>query len=314
MKAKWLLKKIGTTIWDNRSNIEFVAGNILVLTGTGMIISKAEEAVEVKQDVEYKKKIVELTDEDNGWESQGERTKACFDVVKTGVIGYTKVYAPGAAVEIGGLILMGISKATDRKEIAVTSAALASTTMEFMNYRKNVVAELGEEKDEEFLTDAIKETVKDENGKETEVIKPTRLPDHSFLFDECNDNYDDRGFSNLEFLEDHERWLNERLWYEGILWENDIRRDVGAPIDPDAESYGITAVDENGNRNYISFGINKNTERAAAFRDGSEKSFLVILNNMEPNISKKMYRLNKYHRDVVYYDNETKSYKTTSKA
>lgn len=314
MKIKWLMKKIGTTIWDNRSNIEFVAGNIMVLTGTGMIISKAEDAVEVKQDVDYEKKIIELTDESNGWESQGERTKACFDVVKTGAVGYTKCYAPGAAVEIGGLILMGISKATDRKEIAITSAALASTTMEFMNYRKNVIAELGEEKDEEFLTDAIKVTQIDENNKETTTVTPTRLPDHSFLFDECNDNYDSRGFSNLEFLEDHERWLNERLWYEGILWENDIRRDVGAPIDPDAESYGITAVDENGNRNYISFGINKNTERAAAFRDGTEKSFLVILNNMEPNISKKMYRLNKYHRDVVYYDNETKSYKTTSRA
>lgn len=309
MKIKWLMKQIGTTIWDNRSNIEFVAGNIMVLAGTGMIISKAEDAVEVKREVEYKKKIVELTDEDDGWETQGERTKACFDVVKTGVVGYTKVYAPGAAVELGGLVLMGISKATDRKEIAVTSAALASTTMEFMNYRKNVIAELGEEKDEEFLTSAIKETVKDENGKDIEKVMPTRIPDHSFLFDETNPNYDDRGFSNLEFLEDHERWLNDRLQTEGILWENDIRRDVNAPIDPDAESYGITAVDENGNTNYISFGIHKNTERAEAFRDGSEKSFLVILNNMEPNVSKKMYRLNKFHKDEVLYDTQTKTYK-----
>lgn len=295
MKAKWLLKKIGTTIWDHRSNIEFVVGTGMVLTGTGMIISKAEEAMEVKQDVEYKKKIVELTDEDNGWESQSERTKACFDVFKTGLVGYTKTYAPGAAVEIGGLILMGISKATDRKEIAVTSAALASTTMEFMNYRKNVIAELGEEKDEMFLTNAVTVTEVDENNKETKVVTPTRLPDHSFLFDEANPNYDKRGFSNLEFLEDHERWLNERLWYEGFLYENDIRRDIDAPINPDADGWGITAVDDEGNRNYISFGIHKNTERAAAFREGSEKSFLIILNNMEPNVSKKLYRLNKYH-------------------
>lgn len=295
MKAKWLLKKIGTTIWDHRSDIEFVVGTGMVITGTGMIISKAEDATEVKHEVEYKKKIVELTDEDDGWESQSERTKACFDVFKTGLVGYAKAYAPGAAVEVGGLILMGISKATDKKEIAVTSAALASTTAEFMNYRKNVINELGEEKDEMFLTNAITETVKDENGKETEVVKPTHLPDHSFLFDETNCNYDKRGFSNLEFLEDHERWINDRLWTEGFLYENDIRRDVNAPIDPDADGWGITAVDENGNRNYISYGIHKNTERAEAFRDGSEKSFLIILNNMEPNVTKKLYRLNKYH-------------------
>lgn len=297
MKAKWLLKKIGTTIWDHRSNIEFVVGTGLVLTGTGMIISKAEDAVEVKRDIDYKKKIIELTDEDNGWESQGERTKACFDVVKTGVVGYGKCYAPGAAVEVGGLILMGISKATDRKEIAVTSAALASTTMEFMNYRKNVVAELGEEKDEMFLTDAIKVTQVDENNKETTKVTPTRLPKHAFMFDDTNLNYDERGFSNLEFLEDHERWLNMRLQKEGVLWENDIRRDVGAPIDPEADSWGITAVNDEGDANYISFGIRKNTERAEAFRNGDTKDFLIILNNMEPNISKKMYRLMKYHND-----------------
>lgn len=298
MKAKWLLKKIGTTIYNNRSNIEFVTGNIMVAVGTGMVISKAEDAVEVKREVERLKKEIELTDEADGWEG-GERGKACFNVAKTAVCGYTKVYGPGVAVEVGGLVLMGISHATDRAEIATKSVALASLATQFYNYRQEVIKDQGEEKDEMYLTGATKETIVNEDGSTEEVITPHVVPDHAFLFDETNPNFEKEKFMNCDFLSDHERWLNEKLWNEGLLWENDIRRDVGAPIDPNASAgdWGITAVDEDGNRNYISFGINKNTERAKAFRDGDEKAFLVILNNMEPNISKKLYRLNKYHKD-----------------
>lgn len=299
MKIKWLAKKVGTKIWENRSNIEFVAGNIAVAVGTGMIISKAEEATEVKYEMERQIKNIELTDEAEGWLDNHERARACFKMAKTTAWGYTKVYGPGIAVEAGGLVLMGISHVTDRKEIAAKSVALASLATQFYNYRENVRRELGEAKDEEFLMGKPETVVTvDENGNQVEE-KKLAIPDHSFLFDEHNPNFEKEGFMNLDFLTSHERWLNEKLWNEGLLWENDIRRDLGESIDPMASAgdWGITAVDDDGNRNYISFGINKNTERAQAFRDGSEKAFLIILNNMEPNISKKLYRLNKYHKD-----------------
>lgn len=299
MNIKWLLKQVGTTIYNNRSNIEFVAGNIMVAVGTGMIISKAEEAVDVKHEMQRQIKEIELCDEANGWESNSERAKACFKMAKTTAVGYVKTYGPGLAVEIGGFALMGVSHATDRSEIASVSAALASTTMEFMNYRQRVRDELGDEADERFLTDHVDVVTMNEDGTTTETHEPVGIPDHAFLFDELNPNFEKEGFMNRDFLSDHERWLNDKLWREGLLWENDIRRDVGAVIDPKASQgdWGITAVDDEGNRNYISFGIQKNTERAKAFRDGSEKAFLVILNNMEPNVSKKLYRLNKYHKE-----------------
>lgn len=300
MKIKWLAKKVGTKIWENRSNIEFIAGNIAVAVGTGMVISKAEEATEVKHEMERQIKEIELADEADGWEDNHERAKACFNMAKSTALGYAKVYGPGIAVEAGGLVLMGISHVTDRKEIAAKSVALASLATQFYNYRENVRKELGEAKDEEFLIGKPETIVTtDENGKQVTEEKPLVIPDHSFIFDEHNPNFEKEGFMNLDFLTDHERWLNEKLWNEGLLWENDIRRDIGEAIDPNASAgdWGITAVDDNGNRNYISFGINKNTERAQSFRDGSEKAFLVILNNMEPNISKKLYRLNKYHMD-----------------
>lgn len=298
MNIKWLLKRIGAVLYDNRSNIEFAAGTIMVVAGTGMVISKAEKAVEVKNEYEYQAKMIELKDENDDWDSKSQRTRDCLKVGKDTAIGYLKVYGPGLAVEVGGLALMGISHATDRKEIATVSAALASTVLEFANYRQRVVEEQGEAKDEEYLTGQTQKKSNKKKKEDEEPVKIDHLPDHSFIFDETNDNFEKDAIMNRDFLEDHEHWLNEKLWKEGFLMENDIRRDVGAPIDPNAVTYGITAVDENGNRNYISFGIDRNTERARAFREGRERSFLVILNNMEPNILKKLYRLNKYHKDI----------------
>lgn len=289
-----MLKKICTAIYDNRANIEFIAGGALVVAGTAIAISKAEEAVEVKGEMERQIKNIELTDEADGWENNGERTKACLTMAKSTAVGYVKTYGLPIGIEIGGLVLMTISHATLNNQIGCLSASLASTSLAFAQYRERVKQELGEEKDEEFLLGKPQKVV-DENGEHFQTTDLPFTPPHSFIFDESNPNYSKEHRRNLEFLEDHLRWLNEKLWYEGILWENDIRREIMAPIDPDATNWGITAVDEEGNRQYISFGIEKNTERAQAFRDGKENSFWVTL-NMEPNISKKMYRLDKYRK------------------
>ena len=294
MKVKLLLKKVGTVIYDNRSNIEFAAGTLMVVAGTVMVIRKAEEAVEVKGEMERQIRNIELKDEYEDWDSNHQRTQACLKMARETVGGYLKAYGPGLAVEVGGLALMGISHATDRKEIATVSAALASTAMEFANYRKRVREELGDEKDEEFLMG--KPVVEEKDGKVT--VSPETMPSHSYLFStDTNTNCSGESMMDIDFLENHERWLNIRLQKEGILWENDIARDIGFKANPDADGWGITAVDDDGNTNYISFGLNKNTQRAKDFREGKTDQFLIVLDNMEPGISKKMYRLFKYHND-----------------
>lgn len=304
MKAKMLFKQIGATLYEHRSDIEFVVGTGLVIAGTGVIISKAEEITEVKHEVALKKQAIELKDEHNDWDNDKERRKACFEVGKTAVTGYTKALGVGVGMQAVGLTLQGISKATDKHTIADKTIALSTLAADFYAYRQNVREDLGDAKDEEYLLKTKKPATVtvDENGNVTQDHEDlvASLPDHSFLIDECHPDYNPEGLANLKFAEDHERWINQRLQAEGYLTENDIRRECHAPVSKAAArgDYGITAVDDDGNTNYISFGINKNTERAQAFREGTEKSFLVILDNMEPNIHDKLYRLNKYHRDV----------------
>lgn len=294
MKLKALVKSVGKTLWDNRSNIEFVTGNLMVVGGTAMIISKAEDAVEVKHEYEFAKKTIELKDENNDWESDKERKKACFDAIATAGKGYAKCYGPGALVEIGGLTLMAISKATDRKELAITSAALASTAMEFANYRKAWQEEVGVEKEEQVYLGSVKEIV-NEDGSTS--IDTDTLPSHAIPFTRDNAHWSDDLGVNFDFAENIQRWLNIKLQKEGVIYENDIRRAIGAKVDPKAEGWGITAVDDEGNTNYIDLGIYRDTGRAIKFRDGEPTEMIFVLNNMEPRVNTKLYRLMKYYRD-----------------
>lgn len=294
MKIKALAKSIGKTIWDQRSNIEFVAGNLMVVGGTAMIMTKAEDAVEVKHEYEFAKKSIELKDENNDWEGDKERKKECFDAAKNAAVGYAKCYGPGLAVEAGGLVLMAISKATDRKELAVTSAALASTAMEFANYRQKVRDEFGAEKDEQLYLGSVKKIV-NEDGSTS--IDADSMPSHAIPFTRDNVHWSDYLGVNFDFAENVQRWMNMKLQKEGVIYENDIRRALGAKIDPRAEGWGITAVDDDGNTNFIDLGIYRDTGRAVSFRDGQPVEMIFVLNNMEPRVNTKLYRLMKYHRD-----------------
>lgn len=292
---KWLGKQFITGLYNHRADIEFVVGTGCVIAGTGMVMSKAEEAVKVKHEMDTKIKVIELKDETDSW-ADGERTKACVDMAKSTVVGYGKCYGPGLAVEAVGITLQSVSHASLKTQVGTLAASLASEAAAFMQYRDRVREELGDQKDEEFLVGkpVVEVKVDETTGEQFTTTDIPFAPAHTFLFDETNPNWEKDGTLNRDFLENHLRWLNDRLWKEGVLFENDIRRDVGAPIDPEAMDWGITAVDDEGNRNYISFGLEKNTERAQAFRDGSEKSFWVTL-NMEPGVNRKLYRLNKYH-------------------
>lgn len=302
MNVKWLLKKIGTTIYNNRSNIEFVAGAALTVVGTGMIISKAEEAVEVKGEMENAIKVIELTDEADGWDSESQRTKACLDMARRTVCGYGKVYGPGIAVEVTGLVLMGISHATDRAEVVSKTAALSSLALEYANYRKRVIEDQGEAKDEEYRF-GKPEVIVNEDG--TTTTKPVNVEDKDIvdriLFDEVNPNFSKEPRANYDTLFDNQRWLDEKLWVEGCLTINEIRKYIKAPASKKAAEgdWGITAVDDEGNRQHINFHIDDDTDYARAFRNGEECSFMIKLDHIEPNITTKLYRLNKYHSDVI---------------
>ncbi len=293
MNFKASLKAFGAVLWRERANIEAIVGGVLILTGTGIIISKATEAAEVTAELEVKNNWIHSMDETNGWADKKERSQAVHGLIVQAAKGYSKTYALGLGIQALGLTLEAVSQVTKSKEIASMSALAAAYATTLNAVKERVIADQGEEKWQEYLLGPQFTTVDVmPDGTIIQTTEPIEdnntnvgLPPHCFFFDECNapDTWEPDAQMNKKFLEDHLRWLNERLWAEGFLFENDIRRDLGVPIVKSGWTAGIFATDKEGNRNWLSFGLDAKNPRAQAFRDGIEPSIVIQL-NVEDNI------------------------------
>lgn len=292
MTLKRKLKKVGAVIYKNRSNIEFVAGLILEAGGTAVIISKAERATEISWKIRDRLDAVRLADEDGIWESPKERKTEIHAIIKYAVVEYTKCYGIGVGMMIGGMLLNCVSHATDRKDIANLSVAVAGLSATFAQYRARVIEDQGEEKDQEYLLGAQFTTVDVmPDGTIIQTTEPVdaKFPPHTALFDECNAPYhwEPDARLNRDFLESHLLWLNQKLQADGFLFENDIRRDLGLPLTKCGWTAGIFAEDKDGNKNYLDIGLNAKNQAAQRFRDGIEPSILLQF-NVEDNILEQM--------------------------
>lgn len=297
MNVKRAIKTFGAQCYKNRSTIETVAGMIAIAFGTGYIISKAKEAAEVSYELEEKFKEIHKKDATDAWVDKKERSAAVRGAILFGAKGYSKAYWLGITFELVGGVLIAVSDITQAKELSATSALLATTSATLSAVKERVIADQGEEKWQEYLLGPQFTTVDVlPDGTIIQTTNPLEnpnvnlgLPPHCVFFDECNapNDWEPDPQMNRKFLEDHQRWLNDRLWVEGFLFENDIRRDLGLPLTKSGWTSGIMAEDGDGNRQYVDLGLGAKNPAAQAFRDGIEPSILLQL-NVEDNIIDQM--------------------------
>lgn len=295
MNIKALLKALGAVIYKNRATIETVAGMVAVAVGTGVVISKARKATEVADELETMNQVIRIKDANNDWEDKKERSHEVRRMVKYAVVEYTKAYALGLGLEAVGFGLIVASDITMSNELTAATALAASYASTLSAVKDRVIADQGEEKWQEYLLGPQFTTV--DVMPDGTVIQTTEpldnpnasagLPPHCMIFDEANYNWEKDPIANLNFLEGHLRWLNERLWREEFLFENDIRRDLGFPIVKSGWTSGIFAKDKDGNRVYLDIGLNAKNPAAQRFRDGIEPSIILQL-NVEDNIIEQM--------------------------
>lgn len=296
MGLKATLKVLGAKAYRNRSTIETIAGLTCFALGTGFIIKNAKEAVKVSCDLEEKFDAIHKKDATNAWVDKKERSKEVRSTLMYGVKGYTKAYWLGVTFELIGGTLVAVSDITQAKELSATSALLATTSATLSAIKERVIADQGEEKWQEYLLGPQFETVDVmPDGTIIQTTKPVEnpnasagLPPHCFFFDESNFNWEKDPYMNKKFLEDHERWLDQRLDKEEFLFENDIRRDIGAELTMAGWTSGILKwkidpVTGERVRNYFSFGLDAKNPAAQRFRDGVEPTIL-LQPNVEDNI------------------------------
>lgn len=268
----------------NNDKIEFVAGVTAVAVGTFVLIKSAEKINDVTTEVKQRNDFVKEVDkEQNGWEEAGEdRGRYIRETVKIATVGYVKSAGLGVGLIAGGEVLQGISHATLTNKLGTVAASLAGVSTSFAKYRERVVEDQGQDKDYQYLTGGTMEVV--EMKKDGTVVK-TSIPvhkdttnvyiPHSFFFDESNINWTDVPQANYDFLCSCETQINNMLSMRDFLTENDIRFVPGAPRTKAGAAAGAKYLNKDKTKNYISFGMEKNTEQAKAFRNGTETNFLV---------------------------------------
>lgn len=295
MGIKAGVKALGAIVYRNRADIATVAGMISVVAGTCVVISKATQAAEIAEELSIKSNYMHALSESKDPEDRQELHRVRREFLGTAVKEYTKTYALGVGIEALGLGLVAWGSHEKSNQIATVSTMLASASATLNSVKERVIADQGEEKWQEYLLGPQFTTVDVmPDGTVIQTTEPVEdpsaangFPPHCFFFDESNPNWEKDARMNRDFLEDHQRWLNRRLQEEGFLWENDIRRDIGAELVKCGWTSGIFAKNADGSINYISFGLDAKNPAAQAFRDGVEPSVLIQL-NVEDNITEQI--------------------------
>ncbi len=291
MNIKRSVKVLLAKAYKNRATIEAIVGGVLIVGGTVVIISKAGEAVEITNELESRNDYIRKMDATDGWTDKKERNHEVKSMVGFGIKGYAKAYALGLGMQAAGLTLEAVSHVTQCKELSAMSALCATYATTLSAVKERVIADQGEEKWQEYLLGPQFTTVDVmPDGTIVQTTEPidnpnrsANLPPHCFFFDESNPNWEKDAMMNRDFLENHERWLNDKLWNAGFLFENDIRRDLGIPIVKSGWTSGILAEDKDGNRNFLKLGLDAKNPAAQSFRDGIEPTIL-LQPNVEDNI------------------------------
>lgn len=183
------------------------------------------------------------------------------------------------------------------KQLRNTAAALATTAAAFDGYRRNVIEDLGAEKDFDYLhnikTRKVEKTEIDpETGEEKKVEEEVKVVEDTGdpslpagysrwarWFDEGCAEWEKNASYNLSFLLARQAEANSRLKRDGYLFLNDVYDMLGIPRTYEGQIYGWRYMKNNPcGDNMVDFGIHKDILPARNFVNGFEPRILLDFN------------------------------------
>lgn len=271
-----LLRIVGLKLKDASPEIMTISG---IIVGGACVVTACKATLKAQPKVvEAKERISELEKKDeNKTQTAEEQKKQKAEIVKVKVdtaIDICKVYAVPAACGVLSIALTWTGNRVLRKRLVASTAAYVALAKSYNEYRKRLIADLGVEKDREYMYGQKVEKVTSvdaETGEVTEktVVKKVGEPisPYARMFVEgiwdneamCwtwkNPNWKQNAYLNKIFLKSVEREANERLERDGFLFLNDVYRMLGFPLTYEGQMVGWLAKDSGGADGYVDFGI-----------------------------------------------------------
>jgi hypothetical protein len=221
---------------------------ILITTGiTGIVVStvmackatlKADGVIEnAKQKLDKVHQAKETVDKAE-YTEKDYRKDMTVVYIQTAV-DFVKLYGPSVTLGVLSIgCILGAHGIMKRRNLALI-AAYKTIEQSFTDYRKRVVAELGEDKDRQFKYGINKVTVNqettDENGNKVntnetiEVIDPNNISQYARFFDESCTQWSDTPGYNMMFLKCQQNYANDLLHSRGHLFLNEVYDMLGIP-------------------------------------------------------------------------------------
>lgn len=296
-KVGFKMKKHSPEILAITGTVGVIAGVVMACKATTKVDAILKDAKQHAADIQgvltnadLQKKYYEAYGEDFTPEECKKEVGAVY--VKAG-FELVKVYAPAAIVTGLSLAALLTSNGILRSRYIATSAAYATLSQGFKDYRGRVIERFGKELDKELKynikSKTIEEKVTNEDGTETTVTKQVatvtdkqRMMNSSYsrFFDETCAGWDKCAEYNFVFLKQQEEYFNQKLRERGYVYLNEVYEALGIPMTKQGQIVGWVYDEENPiGDNYIDFGIiNLYDETKRRFVNGYEPNILLDFN------------------------------------
>lgn len=316
VSAKNTLKEKSPEILIGVGIVSVVAGVVFACKAT-LEIDKIKDELKEEVDTTIEKAKDKMEEIDEGVENEALESyteesaqhdkvvvyaQSTKQVAKTG-LKVAKAYAPSIGLIVTGLACILLSHKILRDRNATLIAAYTALDTAFKAYRARVRKDGGEALDHKYLygtkTEMREVTRKNpETGLEETVIESEEVIDYPLgspyarIYDETHCEFyekaDPHNDWNLAYLKRKESYWNDKLKTEGIVFLNDVYKDLGLKISEAGQFVGWSMDNPDGDHE-ISFDIYKSWEdpRFKAFKEpGKMKRIIVLDFNVDGDVTR----------------------------
>lgn len=244
-------------------NLKQVSPTILIVAGTASVIGgtvlfmKNSKKLELVVDELHNttERMEDLANNNHEYEASGDRKKDAIKLYSSTTLEIIKIYAPSVLLVTGGITaIFGSHRILQKRNVALVGA-YKTLDKGFKKYRKRVVDEYGEEVDRELMVDRVKtkETVTTTNSKGKEVTKEVEVESieiddessYARVFGPGNPNWDGTNpVANFLFVKQVEHYLRLKLYTNGVLFLNDVYKQLGLKQVPAGQVMGWSVSDD----------------------------------------------------------------------
>jgi hypothetical protein len=265
--------------------IGFVSTCVLSVRATLNLSDVLEEA---EKDLEKIDETVKVT---QGGEDVTEevKQKAKLSVKLQTSIRIAKHYALPAAVGVASIAALTGSHIILTKRNTGLVAAYATLDSMYKQYRARVVEDQGTEKDREYRFGVVEKAIVDPEtgavemarGIDADAVRKNGESDYARMFDKYHEHWEPSYKQNIFYLNSVIQWLEMRLQHNGFVFLNEMYEYMG--YEPTQAGSQVGWVKDahlvKEGDGYISFGLEKNTENAVNFMNGTRHDVI-----LDPNV------------------------------